>query len=285
LYQPPNIISSKYFYLWAISSIREKINRGVHNQPSSRCHHVSKLPAAISKRFALDFYNWRSTKLFHSLEFSRISGKKNSQNEVSYGLFQLIYEKRPVATDCRHFIMQKFSEFNWRLMCFQLGDDYVNITNDTGSFGSWTGSENPPQIQSSATLLVALQTSDDGTLNPGYLANYSQKDRSENEVTRNESFYACCSTLSSGNVTSPGYPNAYPNRLRYSWIIVQPLGCVIQLNFSDFLGAESTTHRDLLSNSTFPQISCNKLKQEPYIQTKLNVTDAFVRARTQALLV
>ncbi|KER19509.1 hypothetical protein T265_15519, partial [Opisthorchis viverrini] len=129
---------------------------------------------------------------------------------------------------------RKFSEFNWRLMCFQLGDDYVNITNDTGSFGSWTGSENPPQIQSSATLLVALQTSDDGTLNPGYLANYSQKDRSENEVTRNESFYACCSTLSSGNVTSPGYPNAYPNRLRYTWIIVQPLGCVIQLNFSDF---------------------------------------------------
>ncbi|OON17645.1 CUB domain protein, partial [Opisthorchis viverrini] len=60
-------------------------------------------------------------------------------------------------------------------------------------------------------------------------------DRSENEVTRNESFYACCSTLSSGNVTSPGYPNAYPNRLRYSWIIVQPLGCIIQLNFSDFL--------------------------------------------------
>ncbi|TGZ64711.1 hypothetical protein CRM22_006230, partial [Opisthorchis felineus] len=54
------------------------------------------------------------------------------------------------------------------------GYDYVNITEDGRSLGIWTGSENPPPIQSVGMELAVTITSDHSIQNAGFLANYSR---------------------------------------------------------------------------------------------------------------
>ncbi|GAA57575.1 tolloid-like protein 1 [Clonorchis sinensis] len=125
-----------------------------------------------------------------------------------------------------------------RSMYFQLdnGHDYVNISDDSRFPGTtWTRSEKPPPIQTAKTELILKMTSDDIYQEAGFLANYSRKGNRTSDRAASESMYACSSTLDSGTITSPGYPNDYPNSLQYSWIIMQPEGCTIQLNFSEFL--------------------------------------------------
>ncbi|KAG5453280.1 Cubilin [Clonorchis sinensis] len=130
---------------------------------------------------------------------------------------------------CSHRL--EFSEFQ-----LDNGHDYVNISDDSRFPGTtWTRSEKPPPIQTAKTELILKMTSDDIYQEAGFLANYSRKGNRTSDRAASESMYACSSTLDSGTITSPGYPNDYPNSLQYSWIIMQPEGCTIQLNFSEFL--------------------------------------------------
>ncbi|KER30892.1 hypothetical protein T265_13100, partial [Opisthorchis viverrini] len=115
------------------------------------------------------------------------------------------------------------------------GYDYVNITEGRRSLGVWSGSESPPPLQSFETELTVTMTSDHSIQNTGFLANYSRRGNSANDRAATESWYFCTSNLGSGQLTSPGYPHGYPRTLRYTWIIMQPEGCTIQLNFTDFM--------------------------------------------------
>ncbi|KAM4677967.1 ovochymase-1 [Discoglossus pictus] len=60
------------------------------------------------------------------------------------------------------------------------------------------------------------------------------KQTSENAIgpnlTKSENCFDVILTTKRGNITSPGYPNSYPNNLRCQWRIIAPLGNIIRID-------------------------------------------------------
>ncbi|KAJ3611231.1 hypothetical protein NHX12_021247, partial [Muraenolepis orangiensis] len=104
---------------------------------------------------------------------------------------------------------------------------YDNGTVETGSkVGRYCGRGVPPSITSTDNLLTVLFVSDHGFATEGFSSNYI----SINATTD------CGETFTSpaGSLSSPNYPNNYPNHRECAFKIVVEVNMQIMLNFTDF---------------------------------------------------
>ncbi|XP_028815099.1 cubilin [Denticeps clupeoides] len=114
---------------------------------------------------------------------------------------------------------------------FNCNYDYVEVydngTVQTGTLlGRYCGRSAPPSLTSSDSLMTVLFVSDIGMATEGFTANYVSIDAS---TDCSEVF-----TTPTGELTSPNYPNNYPNSRECIYRIVMELNKQIMLNFTDF---------------------------------------------------